>query len=68
MKLASGRLVGLRNGQIDVPDRYEGVDVLVLVERHCAVGAAVLMLSATGEIVAVALCLAEDAFDVADKS
>jgi len=59
------RLFGLRLDQVDVLDRYQRVDVLVLVERHRSFGTAMLVNTAVREVVVVSLHLAEDALDVA---
>eukprot|EP00959_Pyramimonas_sp_CCMP1952_P421765 8835656-Pyramimonas_sp.AAC.1 len=50
-----------------LPDRYQGVDVLVLLERHGGSGTAVLVHPAVGGIVAVTFHFAEIALDVADQ-
>eukprot|EP00959_Pyramimonas_sp_CCMP1952_P417349 8744090-Pyramimonas_sp.AAC.1 len=49
-------------------DGDQRVDALVLVERHCTIGTAVLVDCAVGEAVVAPLYTAEDALDVADES
>ena len=64
---ALSQAVSLGLDQVDVLDRDERVDVLVLVELHRAVGRAGLMDPTVREVVVVPFHIAEHLLDVGDQ-